>query len=81
MLFDQQNWQNPSRVSTRSGGPYVPRSNLALNHGTLKAVAKRTTIEINPATTRVSRLVDIKLSMRAAEAMDAIWTRYQTQVK
>ncbi len=37
------------------------------------------TIEINPAATRVSRLVDIRLSMRAAEAMDAIWTQYQTR--
>ena len=37
------------------------------------------TIEINPTTTKVSHLVDIKLSMRAAEAMDAIWTRCQKQ--
>ncbi|MEN6457869.1 MAG: NAD-dependent protein deacylase [Thermoguttaceae bacterium] len=37
------------------------------------------TIEINPARTTVSHLVDIKLSMRAAEAMDAIWTQYQTR--
>jgi NAD-dependent deacetylase len=35
------------------------------------------TIEINPSATTVSRLVDIKLSMRAAEALDAIWTRYR----
>jgi NAD-dependent deacetylase len=38
------------------------------------------TIEINPAETRVSRIVDVKLSMRAARAMDAIWTQYQTTV-
>jgi NAD-dependent deacetylase len=38
------------------------------------------TIEINPAATRVSRLVDVKLSMRAAEAMDAIWTQYRAQI-
>jgi NAD-dependent deacetylase len=37
------------------------------------------TIEINPAATRVSRLVDVKLSMRAAEAMDAIWTQYRAR--
>jgi NAD-dependent deacetylase len=35
------------------------------------------TVEINPAATRVSRLVDVKLSMGAAEAMDAIWTEYR----
>jgi NAD-dependent deacetylase len=43
-------------------------------------VARRSgwaTVEINPAVTRVSRLVDVKLSLRAAEAMDAIWTRYR----
>jgi NAD-dependent deacetylase len=37
------------------------------------------TIEINPGATRVSELVDIKLSMRAAEAMDAIWTQYRAR--
>jgi NAD-dependent deacetylase len=35
------------------------------------------TIEINPAITNVSHLVDVKLPMRAAEAMDAIWTQYR----
>jgi NAD-dependent deacetylase len=38
------------------------------------------TVEINPAATRVSRLVDVKLSMRAAEAMDAIWTQYRARI-
>jgi NAD-dependent deacetylase len=37
------------------------------------------TIEINPAATRVSRLVDIKLAMRAAEAMDSIWSQYRAK--
>ncbi len=37
------------------------------------------TIEINPTATRVSRLVDIRLCMRAAEAMEAIWTQYRTR--
>jgi NAD-dependent deacetylase len=40
----------------------------------------RPTIEINPSPTKVSRLVDIKFSMRAAEAMDAIWTQYQARI-
>jgi NAD-dependent deacetylase len=37
------------------------------------------TIEINPATTRVSHFVDIKLWMGAAEAMDVIWAQYRTR--
>jgi NAD-dependent deacetylase len=35
------------------------------------------TVEINPAATRVSHLVDVRLKMRAAEAMDAIWAEYR----
>jgi NAD-dependent deacetylase len=34
------------------------------------------TIEINPADTEVSHMVDIKLGMGAAEALDAIWRGY-----
>jgi NAD-dependent deacetylase len=62
-------------IGTTSVFPYIA--------GPIEAACRRglPTIEINPATTRVSQLVDIKLSMRAAEAMDAIWTRYQTQIK
>lgn len=37
------------------------------------------TVEINPGTTRVSGLVNVKLSLRAAEALDAIWTQYQAR--
>ena len=37
----------------------------------------RPAIEINPADTEVSHLVDIKLGMRAAEALDLIWDEYQ----
>ena len=35
------------------------------------------TVEINPDTTEVSNLVDIKLSLSAAEALHLIWSRYQ----
>ena len=35
------------------------------------------TVEINPSSTPVSKLVDIKLPMRAAPALDAIWQRYR----
>ena len=37
------------------------------------------TIEINPETTEVSDLVDIRLPMRAAPALDAIWQTYRRQ--
>ncbi len=37
----------------------------------------RPTVEINPGTSDVSHLVDMKLPLRAAAAMDAIWSRYQ----
>jgi NAD-dependent deacetylase len=36
------------------------------------------TIEINPADTEISAIVDIRLRMRAAEALDAIWNDYLT---
>jgi len=35
------------------------------------------TVEINPGTSEVSHLVDVKLSLGAAAALDAIWERYQ----
>ena len=35
------------------------------------------TVEINPDTTCVSPLVDVRLSMRAASALNAIWQSYQ----
>ncbi len=62
-------------IGTTSVFPYIA--------GPVEAARRRgwASIEINPAATRVSRLVNIKLALRAAEAMDAIWTRYQTQNK
>lgn len=38
----------------------------------------RPTVEINPASTSISDLVDIKLGMAAAEALDLIWNEYQS---
>jgi NAD-dependent deacetylase len=61
-------------IGTTSVFPYIAGPiEAAHRHG-------RATVEINPAPTRVSRLVDVKLSMRAAEAMDAVWTQYQTAI-
>jgi NAD-dependent deacetylase len=34
-------------------------------------------VEINPGQTRVSSVVDVKISLGAAAALDAIWQRYQ----
>ena len=41
------------------------------------AQQKRPTVEINPGTTCVSHLVDVRLPMRAAPALDMIWNRYR----
>ena len=37
---------------------------------------EKPTVEINPGTTRVSRMVTYRLAMGAATALDAIWSRY-----
>ena len=42
---------------------------------------KRPTIEINPAHTEVSGLVDIKINLGAAEVLDKIWKAYLNSVK
>jgi NAD-dependent deacetylase len=39
---------------------------------------KRPTIEINPTDTEISQIVDIKLPLKAAEALEAIWQQYKT---
>ena len=78
-------------VSAFGVGPFSRPRNTVFSVGTTSVfpyiagpveVARRSgwaTVEINPAATRVSRLVDVKLSLRAAEAMDAIWTRYRAR--
>jgi NAD-dependent deacetylase len=38
--------------------------------------AGNVTVEINPSETSVSRIVDYRLAMPAAAALDAIWNRY-----
>jgi NAD-dependent protein deacetylase/lipoamidase len=57
-------------VGTTSVFPYIAEPvRMAAQHGI-------PTAEINPDTTRVSHLVDVKLSMRAVPALDAIWQKY-----
>jgi NAD-dependent deacetylase len=58
-------------IGTSSVFPYITQPVImARDRG-------RPTIEINPDRTEISELVDIKINMGAAEALDAIWQRYQ----
>jgi NAD-dependent deacetylase len=59
-------------IGTTSVFPYITEPVLAARQ------KGWTTVEINPGHTTVSDLVDIKLSLGAAQALDAIWTQYQT---
>jgi len=54
-------------IGTSSVFPYIQQPMVVAKH------LGRTTVEINPDDTEISDLVDIKLRMRAAEALDAIW--------
>jgi NAD-dependent deacetylase len=54
-------------IGTSSVFPYISQPMVAANH------LGRPTIEINPEDTEISDLVDIKLRMRAAEALERIW--------
>jgi NAD-dependent deacetylase len=62
-------------VGTSSVFPYVAEPVR------LAALRGRPTVEINPADTEVSGLVDLRLRMRAAPALDAIWRRYCSRVR
>jgi NAD-dependent deacetylase len=58
-------------IGTSSTFPYIAEPvRMAAQLG-------RPTVEINPGVTEVSDLVDVKLAMRAAPALDAIWRAYQ----
>lgn len=54
-------------IGTSSVFPYIKQPIVAARH------LGRLSIEINPDDTEVSHLVDIKLRMGAARALDAIW--------
>lgn len=58
-------------IGTTSVFPYIA--------GPIELARRRgwPTVEINPGESRVSHLVDVRLSMGAAAAMDAIWRRYR----
>jgi NAD-dependent deacetylase len=63
----QQGFDIYFSVGTTSVFPYIQQPILEA-----KALG-RPTVEINPSDTEISRLVDIKLRMRAAEALDTIF--------
>jgi len=58
-------------VGTSSVFPYIIQPVLLAREMGWKSV------EINPGETRISELVDVRVPLRAAEALDAIWRRYQ----
>ena len=57
-------------IGTTSVFPYISQPIVTAHR------LGRPTVEINPEDTGISDLVDIKLGMRAAEALDAIWKEY-----
>ena len=57
-------------IGTTSVFPYIQQPIIAAKR------LKRPTIEINPAQTEVSRLVDIKINLGAGYALDEIWKAY-----
>lgn len=61
-------------IGTTSVFPYISQPIVLAKH------LGRPTIEINPSDTAISHLVDIKLRMRAAKALDAIWKAYQREI-
>ena len=58
-------------VGTSSVFPYIRQPMLLARH------LGRPTVEINPEDTEISDAVDMRLRMRAAEALDAIWRGYK----
>jgi NAD-dependent deacetylase len=57
-------------VGTTSVFPYIQQPIIDAHY------SKRPTIEINPSETEISHIVDIKLHLGAAEALDKIWQEY-----
>lgn len=58
-------------VGTTSVFPYIAEPVLRASHVGVP------TVEINPGESDVSNVVDVRLAMGAADALDAIWRRYQ----
>lgn len=58
-------------VGTSSVFPYISRPVLIGRH------LGRLTVEINPGVTGISDCVDVRLPMRAAEALDELWSVYR----
>ena len=63
------------KLATNDIHPLIDR--FSLTRSMAEIVAGDQSRIINPGESRVSHLVDVKLSMGAAAALDAIWTRYR----
>jgi NAD-dependent deacetylase len=72
-LYDElsQGFDCVFSIGTTSVFPYIAEPVLAASRAGVP------TVEINPGTSEVSHLVDVRLPMRAAMALDAIWRRYE----
>ncbi|MFH2138043.1 MAG: NAD-dependent protein deacylase [Candidatus Omnitrophota bacterium] len=57
-------------IGTTSVFPYIIQPMIVANH------LGRFTVEINPGDTEISDLVDVKVSLNAAEALDMVWQKY-----
>ena len=62
-------------IGTTSVFPYIMTPVL------LAKQLGRPTVEINPGQSEISHLVDIKISLGAAEALDRIWRKYLTSIE
>jgi NAD-dependent deacetylase len=60
-------------IGTTSVFPYIAQPVW------IAARSGKPTVEINPGQSEVSELVDVKLPMGAAQALDAIWGRYRAR--
>lgn len=61
-------------IGTTSVFPYIQQPILEAKY------LHKPTVEINPSDTEISHLVDMKLPLRALEALEAIWEGYQTAI-
>ncbi len=60
-------------IGTTSVFPYIANPVLDAHH------LRKPSVEINPSETDVTEFVTVKLRLKAAEALDAIWTAYKRQ--
>jgi NAD-dependent deacetylase len=62
-------------IGTTSVFPYIMQPILIAKH------MGRPTVEINPGQSQISQLIDIKINLGAAEALDRIWRQYLSSIE